>query len=406
VASPALRLLAARGRLVRSSPRILARSLPLRDGRRTAWAIWPDADEPIQAVDVAAPATARFMRTTFGSEPMSRRPLVDAARALVDPLSWDLVRCGALLEPRAPGLAARALADVDDGRLRNAHLVLFSPSGSQVAKAVCFVFAPGATAPEAVVIAMADPRWSDRLRHETGLVEELRSRLAHEPGVAGALPLPPLARVEPPGDLAVVVRADPLAAHTGDVVAPDRDRAWRWLRAFHAATTIRETAWTAGDAEGAVRALREIRPDRSPGAERALHDAAGASVPVCAAHGDFWSGNVAHDERTLRVFDWEWGTLEGGPLLDLWTYELSDAQFESHRPPAELAVRLRAALARVETELAERGLDPRLAAAGLPATAAELVLRFRRATGRPGAAEPALRLLLDPIEQVLAERGA
>lgn len=405
MSSPALRLLAARGRLVRSRPRILARALTLRARRSTAWAIWPDADEPIQAVDVAAPATARFMRTTFGSAPASRRPLVDAARGLVDPLSWDLARCGALLEPAAPGLAARALADVEGGRLRDARLVLFSPSGSQLAKAVCFVFAPGAAAPEAVVIAMADPRWSERLRHETELVEELRGRLAQEPAVAAALPLPPLARVEPPGDLAVVVRADPLAAHTGDVVAPDRDRAWRWLRAFHAATAVRDTAWTAGDAEEVVRALREIREEPSPEAERALHEAVGASLPVCAAHGDFWAGNVAHDEHTLRVFDWEWGTLEGGPLLDLWTYELSDAQFESHRPPGELAERLHAALARVEAELAERGLDPRLASAGLPATAAELMLRFRRATGRPGAAEPALRLLLDPIERVLAARA-
>ncbi len=403
-ASPALRLLAARGRLVRSRPRAVARGLALRARRRAAWAIWPDAAEPAQAVDVAAAATARFMRTTFGASPASRRPLVDAARALVDPLSWDLARCGALLEPAAPGLAARALEDVLGGRLRDARLVLFSPSGSQLAKAVCFVFAAGASAPDAVVLAMADPRWSERLRHETDLVEDLRARLAGAPHVAHALPLEPLARLELGHDLAVVARADPLAARTGGVVAPDRERAWSWLRDFHAATTVRTTSWSAHEAEEAAQALRAAGVEPAPAVEGALRGPIGCPLPVCAVHGDFWSGNIAHDERSLRVFDWEWGALEGGPLLDLWSYELSDAQFESHRPPDALAERLRGSLERIRAELDRRGLDPRLAAAALPATLAELILRFPRATGRAGSAEPALRRLLAPIEQVLAEQ--
>jgi hypothetical protein len=293
--------------------------------------------------------------------------------------------------------------------VRDPRLVLFSPSGSQLAKAVCFAFGDGA-APDAVVLAMADPRWSERLRHETDLVEELRRRLAQAPAIAAALPLAPLGRLDEPGDYAVVVEPDPLAGSTGDLVTPDRERAWRWLRELHAATTARAAAWRTEDVERALAGVREawsLLPGGAaarvePLARRALEAVAGEELPVCAVHGDFWRGNVSHDASSLRVFDWEWGRLEGSPAFDLWTYELSDAQLDGRRGAG---VRLDAARERVAAELAERGLPPALAAAWLPVTIAEMILRVRRATGRAGPGEPSLLALLEPIERVLAGRA-
>ena len=193
--SPALRLLAEHGRLVTGRRQILARGAARRLRGRSAWAIWPHPSEPIQAVDVAAPATSAYMRRKYGEEPRTRRRTVDAARAALGPAAWDLARAGALLEPGGPGLAARAVRHVLDAPPDDPAVVLYSPSGSQLAKAVCFVFAPGRDDPEAVVLAMADPRWSDRLRRETALVERLREQLAGDPAVAAALPAPPLGQL-------------------------------------------------------------------------------------------------------------------------------------------------------------------------------------------------------------------
>jgi hypothetical protein len=407
--SPALRLLAAHGRLVTRRPLVLARAAAARVRGRTAWAVWPHADEPIQAVDVATRSTSRYMRRVYREEARTRRAVVDAARSVLGPAAWDLVRAGALLEPDAPGLAARAVAHVLPDAADDQALVLYSPSGSQLAKAVCFVFAPGRDVPDAVVLAMADPRWSDRLRRETELVEQLRERLAGHPSLADGLPSPPLGRFEPDGDFAVVVRPDPLAGRTGDVVAPDRELAWRWLREFQAATASGASPLTAAEVERGVADVREawalLGPEAAERgarcAERALAAAAGAPLPGCAVHGDFWRGNVSHHDGALRVFDWEWGRLDGRPLFDLWTYELTDAELESGRPRDALTARLREAHDRVAAELAGRGLAPSLAATGLPLAAAELLLRFRRATGRPGPAERALLPLLEPIEDVL-----
>ncbi|HEX8121466.1 MAG TPA: hypothetical protein VF549_09400 [Solirubrobacteraceae bacterium] len=409
--SPALRLLSGGGRVVTSRPRLVASGLRHRVRGRSAWALWPDAAEPIQGVDVAAGETSAFMRREFGVPPASRRALVDALRRRLGPSSWDLARAGALLEPAGEGLAARAARSVLGPPADDMRIALFSPSGSPLAKAVCFVLEPGREEPAAVVLATADPRRSGRLRDETDVVERVRERLEGAPDVAAALPRAPLGRHEEDGDFAVVVAPDPLASRTGDVVEPDRERAWRWLSSFRAATTVRSERWSADDTERVVKAVREawsLLPEAGAAGERGAALAAsrlasvdGADLPVCAVHGDFWRGNVAHDETTLRVFDWEWARLEGGPLFDLWTYELSDAQFECHRPRAELAERLRAARRRVERELENGGLAPQLAAAALPGAVAELILRPRRATGSPGAAEPGLLLLLGPVEDVL-----
>jgi aminoglycoside phosphotransferase (APT) family kinase protein len=220
----------------------------------------------------------------------------------------------------------------------------------------------------------------------------------------------PLGRFDTGDDFAVVVRPDPLAGRTGDLVAPDRDAAWRWLRGFQAATTTGTAPLGADEAERGVADVREAwgllggdaaeRGARA--ASRALAAAGDAPLPACAVHGDFWRGNVSHDAGALRVFDWEWGRLDGRPLLDLWTYELSDAEQESDRPREALAARLGEALRRVSAELSERGISPAFAAAGLPLAVAELLLRFRRATGSPGPAERSLLPLLEPIEDVLA----
>jgi hypothetical protein len=293
-------------------------------------------------------------------------------------------------------------------------VALYSPSGSQLAKVVGFVFARGDDEPHAVVLAMADPGWSDRLRRETDVVEQLRERLADHPALAAALPMRPLGRFEDGDDFALVVRPDPLAGRTGDLVAPDREAAWRWLRGFHAATAAATT--TPLGADEAERGVTDAREAwgllGGDAAERGARVAAGAlaatgdaPLPTCAVHGDFWRGNVSHDAGALRVFDWEWGRLDGRPLLDLWTYELSDAEQESDRPREVLAARLGEALRRVSAELSERGLPPAFAAAGLPLAAAELLLRFRRATGSPGPAERSLLPLLEPIEDVLAVHG-
>ncbi|HEV3001263.1 MAG TPA: hypothetical protein VGW75_11040 [Solirubrobacteraceae bacterium] len=412
--SAALRLLAARGCVRTGRAQIVARGLVRRARGGSAWALWPDAAHPLQGTDVTAPEAALYMRTRFADASAPRRPLLGRVRAHAEPLSWELARAGALLEPAADGLAARAIREVLGDDLPDPRIVLFSPSGSQLAKAVCFAFAPGREEPDAVVLAMADPRWSDRLRHETDLVEELRRRLARAPGAARALPLPPLGRLSPPGDFAVVARPDPLAGSTGDLVSPDRERAWRWLRELHAATTVRSAPLGPGGVEAALGDVREAwsllgdgAADRALALARpALEAVAEAPLPVGAVHGDFWRGNVSHDDASLRVFDWEWGRLEGWPAFDLWTYELSDAQLRTRLRPDAAVPSLREGLGRVRAELDARGLPAALAAAALAPAAAEMILRIRRATGRPGPGEPSLLALLEPIERVLAAERA
>ena len=113
--------------------------------------------------------------------------------------------------------------------------------------------------------------------------------------------------------------------------AAGRDRraeATAWLETFQRRNEVRRRPWSEQDVRAALATLAETaRPEEgleslAPAVASRLEALRGASVPRCAVHGDFWRGNLALRDGTLRVFDWEWGALEGDPFLDPWMYEI------------------------------------------------------------------------------------
>jgi hypothetical protein len=65
---------------------------------------------------------------------------------------------------------------------------------------------------------------------------------------------------------------------------------------------------------------------------------AGRSWPVAVQHGDFAPWNLLEgSDGTLRAFDWEYGTLEGFPYLDLAYYILQTSALIYRRAPLEAA---------------------------------------------------------------------
>jgi hypothetical protein len=126
----------------------------------------------------------------------------------------------------------------------------------------------------------------------------------------------------------------------------------------------------------------------------------GQPLPRCAVHGDFWRGNIACRAGEIRVYDWEWATLEGRPYFDLWTYELARLRHEP-KGATEALHALEAAQRGVEDSLRSRDLDPRFAGALLAPVAAELTLRVRRVRGLAPPNEEHVELLLAAVERVL-----
>ena len=368
---PALRLLAARGRVVTSRRRILAAAAAARRGGR-AYTLWPDAGAPMIAADVAYPPAAEWLRAT----------MVPTLRRLPDAAGWMALRAGAVLVPREPGLALEVAARVAPAGGPVLRVAMYSPSGQAVSKVVCFVFGEGEHEPRLVVKAIADPRFGWRLHDESAALEGVRARVAHDAAVAAALPPAPSFARQVRGDVVVAEPFDPLGTATGSGV---RGPAMGWLRAFQAASATGARPWSDDEQAEVLRGVREAwglaglgTGDRVAARVAGLVEALrGVEVPRCAVHGDFWRENVAAVGGRVRVYDWEWARLDGTALVDLWTYELAELRILARAGRPALEEPLAEALYRVAAELRARGVDDRLAAATLAPVLGALSFRVR-----------------------------
>ena len=129
-------------------------------------------------------------------------------------------------------------------------------------------------------------------------------------------------------------------------------------------------------------------------------------MPRCVVHGDFWTGNIAADGAALRVFDWEWSSVDQPPFLDHWSYELNVLRALANEAQRDLDARFAAATERVRASLGASGLDPRFAAAMLAPVAAELVSRLRLRTGEPNGWEAVARPFLASVEATISRPAA
>jgi hypothetical protein len=394
--APSLRLLARRGRILTSRPAILSAAARARlRSTMSLYTLWPDAAQPMICADVAYPAGAEWLRGT----------VVPTLRRLPDAAGWLAVRAGGALLAGRPGLAARVAPEaVEIGGIP--RVVMVSPSGQKVSKAIAFVFAEGDAEPRAVVKAMADPRFGPRLRRETELLDELRRRTSSVPTVADALPPPPTLAAELDGEFVAVERLDGLALLTGN---SERAPALAWLHSFQDATHTRDEPWSEAEASELAAAVADawrLAGAPSPAAVSGrvsglLAELVGTSVARCAVHGDFWRGNIAAEGHRLRIADWEWGATDGIPLFDIWTYELAELRWRAAKGERDLERPLHAALGRVREEVVTRGLDVRWALATLAPVLAELSFRIRKRVGMPDGMERPSTEVLRAVDRIL-----
>jgi len=396
--SVALRIVAGRRRLATARPAVLVGGLVARTGLVRAYTVWPSAAAPMLIVGASDTAVARWMNQTFGLGPR-RRLATDAA-------TWNVLRAGALLMGDEPPHVRPAVERALGRRVLDLRVGFYGTGGPHP-KLHCFMFEDGAAEPLAVVKVMAVPGESGHLERETARVEVARERLAGT-AAAEALPLEPIWSGPCEGDFVVVEPVDPLATHTGHA---ELETAMRWLREFAEGTATGERAWSEADddeltemASDAWRRGSSARVDDLLGRVRDLSVALrGVPVPRCAAHGDFWRGNLAGTGSTLRVYDWEWLELEGHPFFDVWTFELGELRQAADRGARDFTESLEQALGRVEAELERRGLDPRFALPTLAPTLGRLTFRVRTEMGYEGGNEEASGRVMAAAEALLLD---
>ena len=392
----ALRLVGARGRMVRRRPAVLLGGLLARAGVLDAYAVWPARDAPVIAFHPGDAGSARSLPREF----VPARPSSLVGRGL-----WQALRSRDLLvtasPPPAVALAERAL----ERPLPGARVALIAPGGG-VGKVTCILTSQGEERPVAVLKAMGAPTQWRRLRLEVSVLEALRARTAAAEAVVGALPAAPMFSGVVDGEYIVVEQFDP-AQSSGE--RPTRDECLRWLAGLRSATRTAAEPWDERDEAQAVACVAEtwalLRPEREQAVTAAvrghLRPLRGLPMYSCAVHGDFWRGNLARAGADLRVFDWEWAQLEGSPVFDLWSFELCELRQTAQTRFDAIEPELRAAVGRVRGELTQAGIDGRFAAAMLAPTLAELVSRVRRALGVPGPWESQAGALLDGVERLL-----
>jgi Phosphotransferase enzyme family len=373
-----LRLLARRGRVVTTRRGVIAAAARARRGGRT-YTLWPDARQPMISADMGYPPAAEWLRRT----------MVPTLRRLPDAATWMSLRARAALIAEGEGLAVEVGARVA-ATAAPLRIALFSPSGQAVSKVVCFMLPEGEDQPRIVVKAIAEPRFSARLRAESALLEAIRTRIRHDPAVARTLPPAPLFAGEAAGEFVLAEPFDALGSATGSGTL---GRAIEWLRGFQAASFAGERRWDEEDERAAVRATQNAwrlarLPDEDAVVARnrtLLAPLRGTLVPRCAVHGDFWRHNVAAADGEVRVYDWEWARLDGTPVFDLWTYDLAELRERAREGEGQgsLERHLETALGRVRGELRQRGLDDRLALATLPPVLGALSFRVRTRLAMP-----------------------
>jgi hypothetical protein len=106
--------------------------------------------------------------------------------------------------------------------------------------------------------------------------------------------------------------------------------------------------------------VRHIRELNTPELDPWLEILTGRNWPVMIQHGDFTPWNLLRrPDRTLGAIDWEYGTLEGFPYLDLAYYVLQTSALIYRQSPSRAAEHTAQYLAR----------QPRLALSGVEARA-------------------------------------
>jgi hypothetical protein len=316
-----LRLLARRGRVATTRRGVVAAAARARTRAPSSgrtYTLWPDARQPMISADMGYPAAAEWLRRT----------MVPTLRRLPDAATWMSLRARAALLGEEAGLAAEVGGAVTKA-VAPLRVAMFSPSGQAVSKVICFLFREGEDEPRIVVKAMAEPRFSWRLRRESVLLESIRERVLRDERVSAGLPAAPLFAGDAAGEFMLAEPCDALGTATGDGT---RMQALEWLRLFQLASCSREQAWCSDDERAWLTAAEDAWRLAAPGRDDAvvsrvrelLGPLRGAIVPRCAVHGDFWRGNVAARDGSIRVFDWEWAALEGSPFFDLWTFELAE----------------------------------------------------------------------------------
>jgi hypothetical protein len=389
-----LRLLAEGGRLVTSRARIVAAAARARRGPRT-YTLWPDARQPMISADVGYPPAAEWLRRT----------MVPTLRRLPDAATWMSLRARAALIGGDDGLAVRVA--VERGLVQETpRVAMYSPSGQAVSKAICFLFHDGDTQPGIVVKAMAEPRFDWRLRTESGVLEAIRERIRHDSGVVSTLPPPPLFAGDADGEFLLAEAYDPLGPETG---RGSRAAALEWLRRFQQASSSRVESWNQENEEEAVLAAHDAWRLAGTGKEDVIAERVrallvpmrGMTLPRCAVHGDFWRGNVAARDGSVRVYDWEWAAADGMPLFDLWTYELAELRLLARAGGGQLESELGNALVRLQTELRRRELDDRLALATLAPVLGALSFRIRKRLAMPDEMERHSLAVMAAAERLL-----
>lgn len=366
----ALRLLARRGRVLTARRGVIAAAARARLGGRT-YTLWPDARQPMISADMGYPPAAEWLRRT----------MVPTLRRAPDAATWMSLRARAALVAEQEGLAAEIGARVA-ATPAPMRVALYSPSGQPVSKVLCFLLPEGEDEPRIVVKAMAEPRFSPRLRSESTLLEAIRSRVRHDADVARTLPPTPLFAGEAAGEFVLAEPFDALGSATG---SGTHGPAIEWLRGFQAASFAGDRVWDADDERAALSAARDAwrlaglpTADAVEARTRALLEPLrGTVVPRCAVHGDFWRENIAAVDGETRVYDWEWARLDGTPMFDLWTYDLAELRLRARKGEGSLEQQLEPALERVCGELRLRGVDDRLALATLAPVLGALSFRVR-----------------------------
>jgi hypothetical protein len=392
--APTLRLLARRGRVITARRGVITAAARARRGGRT-YTLWPDARQPMISADMGYPPAAEWLRRT----------MVPTLRRLPDAATWMSLRARAALVAEGEGLALEVGARVAP-TAAPLRVALYSPSGQAVSKIVCFLLPEGEHEPRIVVKAMAEPRFSARLRAESALLEAIRSRIKHEPGVARTLPPAPLFADDAEGEFLLAEPFDALGTATG---SGTQGPAMDWLRGFQAASFAGERRWTAEDERAALRAAQDAwRLARLPTEDAVvartrtlLEPLRGTIIPRCAVHGDFWRENVAAVDGAVRVYDWEWARLDGTPLFDLWTYDLAELRLQARQGEGSLARHLEHALERMRGELRQRGLDDRFALATLAPVLGALSFRVRTRLAMPDEMERHSIAVMRAAEQLL-----
>jgi hypothetical protein len=289
-----------------------------------------------------------------------------------------------------------------DRRLKRPSVALTSTNGG-FGKITCFVFDAGQEEPGVVVKAMADRRRGEWLARENRLLEAIRARLDGTEAAA-ALSQAPIFAGWVGQDYFSVEAVDPQAT-SGERFSATASL--RWLSLFIGATSLGRRPWSPQDraVAGQVvsRAWQLYRPQRAHaitvGLSRRADAVRKADLVRCASHGDFWRGNIGCS-GSLRVFDWEWASLDSDPTIDHWTFELAELRGLAMNPKAlpEIHDKLGAALKRVETRLASAGIAPEFARLSLAPVLAHLTTRLGMIEGRTNGWQSAAPTLLAAAE--------